>query len=233
MIEQSVAAGVAPRSMFQTVYSGMEVEPYLADLGARSRVRAEFGMADDDIVIGKIARLFELKGHEDVLRAGPAVLREFPKARLFFLHDGILRGPLEALARDLGVGDRVVFGGIVDPARIPEMIEAMDLLVHASLREGLARVLPQALLKGCPVVSYDVDGAREVVIPGETGWLVPPKDVDALREAMLDALRHPDRGRAMALEGRRRFAHQFRAETMVSEIEKAYRDLLGRGRPVG
>ena len=226
MTDQAVAAGVAPRDKFTTVYSGMEVDPYLQDLGARVRVREEFGLAADDIVIGKIARLFELKGHEDVLRAFVPMAEGFPKAKLFFLHDGVWRGRLEAMARDLGIGDRVVFGGIVEPGRIPEMVEAMDLLVHASLREGLARVLPQALLSGCPVVSYDVDGAREVVIPGETGWLVPPQDVDGLRAAMMEALRDLPAARAMALEGRRRFADQFRAETMVREIDRVYRDLL-------
>jgi len=228
MAEQSIAAGVAPPEKFATVYSGMEVEPFLSDLSARLRVRTEFGLKDDDIVIGKIARLFELKGHEDVLRASVQVIREFPKARLFFLHDGVLRESLQELARNLGIAERVVFGGIVEPERIPGTIEAMDLLVHASLREGLARVLPQALLSGCPVVSYDVDGASEVVVPGETGWLVSPKDVTGLRNAMLEALRDLPSARRMALEGRRRFADQFRAETMVCEIEKVYQELLDR-----
>ena len=69
--------------------------------------------------------------------------------------------------------ERVTFAGLARPERIPGILKAMDLLVHASLREGLARVLPQALLSGCPVISYDADGAREVVRNGETGFLVP------------------------------------------------------------
>ena len=64
--------------------------------------------------------------------------------------------------------------GLVPPERIPDYLGAMDIVVHASLREGLARVLPQALIAGKPVVSYDVDGAREVVLPGQTGFLVGP-----------------------------------------------------------
>ena len=226
MTEQAVAEGVAPPEMFRTVYSGMETGPFVRDLGARERVREEFGLAPDDIVIGKIARLFYLKGHEDVLRAGAAVCRRFPKAKFFFLHDGILREQFRALAEELGIGDRVVFGGIVDPERIPEMYEGMDLVVHASYREGLARILPQALLSGVPVVSYDVDGAKEVVLPGETGWLVPPGDVAGLERAMTEALENLPRAREMALEGRRRFEEQFRTETMVREIERTYRELL-------
>lgn len=229
MTNQAVAAGVAPREIFRTVYSGMETAPFLADLGARERVRREFGLGRDDIVIGKIARLFHLKGHEDVLRAGVEVCRREPRARFFFLHGGILRPALEKLAAELGIGDRVVFGGIVPPDRIPEMYEAMDMVVHASLREGLARVLPQALLSGVPVVSYDVDGAKEVVVPGETGWLVPPRDVGGLERAMLEALSDLPRAKAMAQEGRRRFAERFSAEAMVREIDAAYREVLGEG----
>jgi glycosyltransferase involved in cell wall biosynthesis len=113
------------------------------------------------------------------------------------------------------------------------MIKAMDLLVHASLREGLARVLPQALLSGCPVISYDVDGAREVVRDGVTGFLVPPGSVAGLREAMLRALANLDAARAMALKGRELFLDQFRAETMVRRIADVYEEELTRALPAG
>ncbi len=228
MSEQFVAADIAPRERFVTIHSGMEVEPFLAEDGSRGRVRAEFGIAPDDVVIGKIARLFHLKGHEDVLRAFPEVLRRFPKARLFFVGDGILRDALSALAAQLGVRERVTFAGLAPAQRIPEMIKAMDLLVHASLREGLARVLPQALLTGCPVVSYDVDGAREVVLPAETGFLVPAESVDGLREALCESLGDMDAARRMARRGRELFTEQFRAETMVRRIAELYAEELER-----
>jgi len=223
MTDQAAAAGVAPRGKFVTIYSGMEVEPFLReDEAGRHRVRAAFGIRADEIVIGKIARLFELKGHEDVLRAAPIVLERFPQVRFLFVGDGILRDKLGRLAAEMGIADRVVFAGLVPPDRIPDMIQAMDVLVHASLREGLARVLPQALLSGKPVISYDVDGAREVIIDGETGFLVAPRSIVGLAEAMLRMLSAPDRGRRMAQRGRELFADQFRAETMVRRIHEEY-----------
>ena len=228
MTAQFEAAGVAPRGGYVTIHSGMEVEPFLAKDGARRRVREEFGLAPDDLVIGKIARLFHLKGHEDVLDAFPEVARRFPKAKLLFVGDGILRDDLAAQAERLGVRDRLVFAGLVPTRRIPEMIKAMDVLVHASLREGLARVLPQALLSGCPVISTDTDGACEVVRPGETGFLVDVKDVAGLRDAMIETLGDLPKARAMALEGRRRFTGQFRAETMVRRIVEVYDEELQR-----
>ena len=228
MTDAFVKARIAPREKFVTIYSGMEVEPFLREDGARARVRAELGIGEDKIVIGKIARLFHLKGHEDVLRAFVGVTPRFPDARLLFVGDGILRDKLAALAARLNAREKVIFAGLVRAERIPDMIKAMDLLVHASLREGLARVLPQALLSGRPVVSYDVDGAREVVREGETGFLVAPGSVDGLREAMLRALADLPAARRMAIRGRALFTDAFRAETMVRRIAGVYEEELGR-----
>ena len=105
-----------------------------------------------------------------------------PQARFLFVGDGILR-PLERQIAAAGLQDHIRFAGLIPPERIPDYLGAMDIVVHASLREGLARVLPQALIAGKPVVSFDVDGAREVVLPGVTGFLVRPCDVDALGKA--------------------------------------------------
>ena len=228
MTETFVNAGVAPSDKFVTIYSGMEVEPFLREDGARDRVRSELGIAGDATVIGKIARLFHLKGHQDVLQAFVGIADRFPKAHLLFIGDGILREKLTAMAHGLGIGDRVIFAGLIPPDRIPAMIKAMDVLVHASLREGLARVLPQALLSARPVISYDVDGAREVVRDGVTGFLVRAESVDGLRDAMVRALSDLDGARAMALRGRELFTDQFRAETMVRRIVEVYEEELTR-----
>jgi glycosyltransferase involved in cell wall biosynthesis len=101
----------------------------------------------------------------------------------------------------------------------------MDAVVHPSLREGLARVLPQALLVGRPVISYDVDGAREVVLP-ETGILLPPRDLPGLASGILRLAGDPALRDALGLEGRRRFTHQFRHETMTDQLRSLYERLL-------
>ncbi len=100
------------------------------------------------------------------------------------------------------------------PGRIPELLQAVDAVIHPSLREGLARVLPQSLLVGRPVISYDVDGAREVVLP-DTGILLSPKDLEGLAAGILRLAGDPGLRAAMGAEGRRRFADQFRHETMT------------------
>jgi len=226
MTRQALAAGIGRPELFATVYSGMEVDAFLDCARHRDEVRAEFGFSEADVVVGKVARLFDLKGHNYVLEAAPDVVRRCPNVRFLFVGDGILRDELEQQAQRLGVRDRVVFGGLVDSSRIPAMVSAMDLVVHASLREGLARVLVQALLCGKPVVSYDVDGAPEVIQDGVTGRLVAPKSVRELSDAVVDLIEHPDRATAMAGEGRERCRDAFRAETMVSRLEEIYRSLL-------
>jgi glycosyltransferase involved in cell wall biosynthesis len=111
------------------------------------------------------------------------------------------------------------------------MIAAMDVLVHTSLREGLARVLPQALAMGKPCVSFDLDGAPEVVIPDETGYLVKPNDAAGLAAAVLRLLGDPELRRRMGENGRRRVDPAFRAETMAAQIADVYRELLRRKLP--
>jgi glycosyltransferase involved in cell wall biosynthesis len=242
MTAQALAAGVGRREQFLTIYSGMDTEPFLAVATSGSPVepsanepfaattrpamRARLGFADDHFVIGKVARLFELKGYEYVLEAAPRILAAHPNVRFLFVGDGILRGRFEREAERLGIRDRIVFAGLVPAREVPSYLSAMDALVHASLREGLARVLPQALLAGKPVVSFDVDGAREVVIPGETGWLVPPKSVDGLVDALVDIIAQPERGAAMANRGRENCRQRFAWQQMVAALDQLYRQLL-------
>ncbi len=95
MTDLLVDAGVAPRAKFTTVYSGMDVEPFLAADEHRRRVRAELGYADQHVVIGKIARLFHLKGHEYLIPAASRVVQACPQVRFLLVGDGMLRGELE------------------------------------------------------------------------------------------------------------------------------------------
>jgi glycosyltransferase involved in cell wall biosynthesis len=227
MTEQALAAGVGRPEQYRTVYSGMDVDAFLNPPRPRDEVRAELGLAPDDVAFGTVARLFERKGHDDILAAAPEVLKADPRVRFVFIGDGILREKLIAETERLGLRGAFHFVGLVPPGRIPELLGALDAVVHPSLREGLARVLPQALIVGRPVISYDVDGAREVVLP-ETGVLLPPRDVPGLARAVLRLAADPGERRRMGEAGRRRFAEQFRHETMTRQLRSLYEERLGR-----
>ncbi len=225
MSEQAIGAGLGSREKFITIYSGIDVRPFLEGDRDRNALRQRFGLSPDDLVVGKVARLADLKGHKYLIRAAGKILGRFPRLKLFFVGDGALRDELEQLARSVGLGDRVVFNGLVPPQVVPDCIRAMDVLAHASLREGLARALPQALLSGVPVISFDVDGAREVVIPGRTGWLVEPRSIGGLGEAHEEAVGDMDHARELAANGRELCRERFPAEVMVERITNLYDEL--------
>jgi glycosyltransferase involved in cell wall biosynthesis len=226
MTDLMVNARVAPRERFTTIYSGMEVEPFLNAQQHRERVRAELGYGDNDVVIGKIARLFHLKGHADLIAAAERAVPTNPNLRFLLIGDGILRTSLERQIAAAGLAGHFRFLGLTPPARIPELIAAMDMVVHTSLREGLARVLPQALIAGRPVISYDIDGAREVVLPGATGHLLPPGGIAGLSRAILELAADPAERNRLGNEGRRRFTNVFRHERMTERIRALYLELL-------
>ncbi|HUP59839.1 MAG TPA: glycosyltransferase family 4 protein [Thermoanaerobaculia bacterium] len=227
---KAIAAGVDKPSKFTTVYSGMELDWFLNARADGAAVRNEFGIPPDAPVVGKIARLFPLKGHDQLLDAAPEIVRRHPGVRFFLIGDGILLDHLRRRAREAGILDNFVFAGLIRRERIPEMLSAMDVVVHTSLREGLARVLPQALAMGKPCVSFDIDGAPEVVIPGETGELVAPNDSVGLANGISRLLADPALRAQMGANGRRRVDPAFRAETMVREIARVYSMLVERHR---
>ncbi len=203
----------------------MDADAFLNPARSREEVRRELGLQHDDIAFATVARLFELKGHDDLIAVARDVLAANPKVKFVWIGDGILRNRLIAELERLGIRQSFILTGLVPPGQIPDLLSAVDAVIHPSLREGLARVLPQALIVGRPVISYDVDGAREVVIP-ETGILLPPRDLDRLKSAILELAASPAMRAAMGQEGRRRFADQFRHETMARELRSLYERLL-------
>ncbi|MDA7904845.1 glycosyltransferase family 4 protein [Rhodopirellula sp.] len=226
MTELMVEAGVAPREKFTTIYSGMNVEPFTQAKQNRAAVRQEYGFGDEHVVIGKIARLFHLKGHRDLINAAVPVVRSQPNVRFLLVGDGVLRESLTQQINELGLSKHFVFAGLVPPSEVPKLIGGMDALVHASYREGLARALPQALIAGLPVISYDVDGAREVTITGQTGILVPAQDVSALSQALGTMAGDRDLRKQLGAEGQRRFTEQFDHRTMTARVRELYQEQI-------
>ena len=228
MTDQYVAAGVAPRDQFTTIRSGMDVDAFLTPPGGSGELRAKFGFGEGDVVAAKIARLSDLKGQTYLLDAAARLKTSHPRLKYLLVGDGPLRGELERRVAAKGLENAVKFAGLVPADEVPEHVHAADLVVHTSLREGLPRVLPQGLIAGKPVVAFDADGAKEVCLTGETGFLIPPRDVPALAEALAVLAADAGLRRRLGAEGRRRFADDFRTETMVRRIREVQRAVLNR-----
>ncbi len=234
MARQSLKVGIGHPEQYVTVYSGMETEPFLNPPVPRQEVRRRLGLEEEHIAVGTIARLFHMKGHDDLLAAAPDLCREFPELRFLWIGDGLLRGDFERRIAQMGLTDRFILTGLVPPSRIPELANAMDILVHPSRREGLARALAQGALAGRPVITYDVDGNREGLIDGQTGILIPAFDQARLKEAILRLLRDADLRRRMGEAGRQFALARFGADVMVKALERVYAEATadaGRRRP--
>ncbi len=228
MTNEYVKAGVASIEKFTTIYSGMDVEPFLNPPRPPEEVRAELGLEPHHVVAGKIARLFPLKGHDLLIEAARLVIPQSPDVRFLIVGDGILREEYERQLTALGIRDHFVFTGLVPPERIPELINAMNIVVHASQWEGLARVLPQGLISGKPVVSFDVGGAREVVITGETGYLIPGMDTAEFGHAIHELAGSQEKREQFGRAGRERFTDQFRHQTMTAYVREVYERVLAQ-----
>lgn len=235
MTEQFLTRGIGTPEQYFTVRSGIDTDPYLIPEHdeLRPAVRGALGLAEDDFVIGTVARLAQHKGHDDLLDALAEDLRRSANWKLLWVGDGWWRERLIAKADRLGVRGSVVMTGLVPPERVPGLIRAMDVLAHPSAREGLPRTVPQALLCGVCPVAYDVDGTREACRDGETGLLVAPGDQAGLREAIARLHDDPDLRTRLAAHGREWCATEFAAETMVTRLEEVYARALRLARGGG
>ncbi len=230
MVEQAVAAGLGPREMFTTIRSGMRTEQYVPDAGRRAAIRARWGVADDDVVVGTVARLFRNKGYEELIEAMSDAIRRVPSLRFVWVGDGANRDEYLGRLEAVGLRDRVHLTGLVPPADIPGLVESFDIVVHASRWEGLPRVLVQGLLMEVPGVSFDNDGAPEVITDGRTGVLVRFGDTAGLADGIVRLAESPELRRRMGVEGRRRCLETFNSDRMVGELERLYTRLLAKRR---
>jgi glycosyltransferase involved in cell wall biosynthesis len=216
-----LAAGIGRPEMFTRIFSGFPVEPF-ANAANAPALRSQLGLAPDAFVIGKIARLAPLKGHEDLFTAFQKLLPQFSRARLLLVGDGRLRTQLEARARTLGLADKVVFTGLVPPGEVPRYVGIMDCLAHLSAREALSRALPQALAAGKPVVSYDFDGADEICLDGETGFLVRTGDIATVTQRLLQLANDAPLREQLGRRGRQFVRENFAVEQMVDSLYTLY-----------
>jgi glycosyltransferase involved in cell wall biosynthesis len=223
MTRQALAAGVGRPEQYTTIYSGMEVEPYLDRPAGADAFRDSLGLTGDAILVTQVSRLAELKGHEYILAAAGRITDR--RVHFCFVGDGRWRKRIADDIKRRGLAGRFSLTGLLPPEQIPAVMGASDIVVHCSLREGLARALPQAMLASRPVISFDIDGAAEVV-DDSTGILLAPGDVTALAGAIGKLADAPDLRAALGAAGREKCREMFSRHRMVDRIEELYLRLL-------
>jgi glycosyltransferase involved in cell wall biosynthesis len=229
MTQLYLAASIGRLENYTRVFSGFKLEPFLQatnDLQLRDQLR----IPRDAFVIGKIARFFPLKGHDDLLKAFAKILPKCPHAHLLLVGDGILRAKTEREVRERGWTDKVTFTGLVPPEEVARYVGIMDCLAHLSTREALSRALPQALAAGKPVVAYDFDGANEICHDGTTGFLVKQGHENAAAERLLLLARDPQLRAQFGAAGQQYVRENFAVTDMVENIYALYQRLLSAKR---
>ena len=218
--------GVGSPSQYAVVYSGVPLESFSNVKVNKSRKRHEFGLNEINKVCIFVGRLAPVKGHQYLISAIPKVLENVPSAKFVLVGDGELRYDLEKQVLDLGVKENVIFTGLRDD--VPELLAMSDLFVLSSINEGMGRVLVEAMAVGLPVVATKVGGVPAVVVDGETGMLVPPKNPNALADAIVRLLKDEYMRRRMGEAGRCRVYPDFGVEAMVRKIENVYEELIAQ-----
>jgi glycosyltransferase involved in cell wall biosynthesis len=209
-----------PPPLLLTIPNGIDPAPVIRRQEAAALIGSPVGP-----VLGCLGALTRHKGQEILLRACALLEPETRPGTIVLLGEGPERARLETLAAIPELRGRVLFQGLRLDAR--RILPAFDLLVAPSReREGLGLAPLEAMDAGLPVVASRVGGLPEVVVDGETGYLVPPDDPAALSAAIHRVLRLPDRGRALGEAGRRRVERTFRAAPMSRRVEAVYEEAL-------
>ncbi len=178
----------------------------------------------DGPLLVSIARLVPQKAQADLIEALVQVVACRPDVHLALVGDGPLRPALEAQTAALGVADRLVITG--QRGDVPEILAAADAFVLSSRWEGMPVSLLEAMAAGCPAIATNVGGVGQLILPGQTGRLVPPGDPAALARAILECLTHPDATRAMADAARARITQEFSTTAMIRRWEALYTSVL-------
>ncbi|HWQ14626.1 MAG TPA: glycosyltransferase [Roseiflexaceae bacterium] len=209
------------------ICNGVDIRRYGGG-GDRAGLRRRLGLPEDAHLMALVGTLKPQKGHRVAIEAARTVAPRFPRLHLLFVGDGAERAALESLAASSGVGEHIHFLG--SRGDVPELLASCDSFVLPSLWEGLPMALIEAMASGLPVVASEVSGTKQVMLPGETGLLVPPGDATALAAAMTALLADPVAAVAMGAAGRRRVETAFSAQRQAEDHLALYRWALHGGR---
>jgi glycosyltransferase involved in cell wall biosynthesis len=225
--DRYLMAGISSVEHYNVIRSGMDLSQFRTaaamTAAQKAEVRRSLGVPADAPLVGKVARLEERKGYRYFIEMAELVLKQVPTAHFVGVGAGEQLDFLNAEVARRGLGRQIHFPGF--RADIAEVLACLDVTVLTSLWEGLPRALVQAAACSVPAVTFEVEGAREVVKDGVNGYVVPSKDVEQLAERVISLLAHPERARAMGTAGSGLVHQGWTIESMVREISAVYEAL--------
>lgn len=192
----------------------------------REALRARAGLSPSDVAVGMIANLYPVKDHATFIRAAARVLRRFPTVRFVLVGEGQERKAIAALAMELGIADRVLLSGTI--AHEPGLPGMFDVAALTSREEGFPNFIVEAMAAGRPVVATDVGGIPDAVVQGETGFLSPVGDDQALANSLMHLLAEPELRARTGEAGSTRARQLYHADVVMSALSDLYLRLAGR-----
>ncbi|MEW6614138.1 MAG: glycosyltransferase family 4 protein [Thermodesulfobacteriota bacterium] len=225
--EEHIQFNISKSHKFVVIHSGVPLENFSKNLDNTDELKKNLGIHITDLIVGTIGRLVEIKGHRYLLDAARLVLNKIANVTFLLIGDGYLMTELIDYTYALGIENKVIFAGW--RSDIPQLINTFDIFALPSLNEGMGRVLVEAMAMGKPIVASDIGGIPDLVKDGANGILFPPRDVDAMAEAIIKLLLDRELARKMGKEGER-VSLNYGTGTMIKKIEGLYEDLLrGKG----
>ena len=218
-IRQMLIDGGIERQRVVTVHEGIDLHRVQAEPAAN--IHAELWLPTHAPIVGAVAALTQEKGHKHLIDAAALVVRQVPDARFVIMGDGELRPSLERQIKELHLEKHVILPGF--RADVLSFIKSFDLFVMSSLAEGLGTSLLDAMALSKATIASNTGGMPEVVAHGQTGLLVPPRDQNALADAIIELLRDPERRDRMGQAGLERVGRMFSADRMVERTLEVYR----------
>jgi glycosyltransferase involved in cell wall biosynthesis len=215
---------IGPAARYVTIYNGIPPIHFPVRTGARQALQTELKLPPTAVLVLTTGRLHPVKGHAEAIPALAQVVAQRPDVHFVWAGEGEERPLLEQRLARYNLTGRVHLLGNRDD--VPALLTASDLFLLPSHSEGLSVAVLEAMAAGLPVVATAVGGTPELVIDGESGLLVPPRDPAALAEAILALLNDPGLAQRLGENGRYRATTQFTIQQMVQQTESLYEQLL-------
>jgi glycosyltransferase involved in cell wall biosynthesis len=220
--EVLVSDGIPAERIF-VVHSGIDPDRFVNE--SSEHLISEFGIKSDEKIVINVAHLAGHKGQKYLVRAIPAVLERFPRARFFIVGGGELMEELKALAVSIGLNEELVFTGFRED--VGAFYRLADLFVMSSVQEGLGTAVLDAMALGKPVVATHSGGIPEIIQDGQTGRLVTPADLAELAEGIIELLTNAEQVKRMASRGKEVARRNFSVDAMVDKNIEVYQEILG------
>lgn len=211
---------------FKAILNGVNISKFQPDEQSRQKVRQELSIADEQFVVGSVGRLVEVKNYPSFIRAFALVVKKYPQAKLLIAGDGPMRPELEALIAEHNLAEQVNLLGRRED--VPAVMNALDVFVLPSFREGLSNTILEAMASGLPAVVTKVGGSPEIVIDGETGYLFEVSNIEQLAGYLCQLLEDKNLLAKISKQARQHVADNYSLQGMVENYQQTYLDLMRR-----